>query len=253
MNAGTLDHFAGMIGTGNIDVGTISEATGTILSVATIVRTLDPGVFKIPRHYGPFPDTWVYLPICESGGISLQWFKDAFLPDMDYAYLEAGLAARHRPTDLLFLPYLTGVNAPGFNPNARGAWFGLQLRHDKLDLAQAVMEGVAQVLKRNLDVLESAGIRARNVVSTGSSARSDFWSQVKADVTGHAVSLPGDEETPSLGAGMIGAVAEGYFTSFQDAVTRCVRIAKVFQPRNAELYRKKQKLFELLCNGSHYS
>ena len=246
VNAGTLDHFAGMIGTGNIDVGTISEATGTVLSIATIVRSLDSGVLRIPRHYGPFPDTWVYLPICESGGISLEWFKKAFLSGMDYPHLEAELTARHRPTDLVFLPYLTGVNAPDFNADASGAWFGLKLHHDRIDLAQAVMEGVAHLLKKNLEVLKAAGIRAEKVVSTGGGARSDYWSQVKADVTGYAVSVPEDEEAPSLGAGMIGAVAEGYLTSFKEGVQACVRIRKVFRPGNTEPYRNKQRLFELL-------
>jgi xylulokinase len=246
VNVGTLDHFAGMIGTGNIDAGTISEATGTVLSIATMVRKRDSGESGIPVHYGPFRDTYVYLSVCESGGVSLEWFRNAFLTGMSYPQLEAELVSRQRPTDLVFLPYLTGVNAPDFNAGASGTFFGLKLHHDKVDMAQAVMEGVAHLLKKNTDVFEKAGIRTRSMISTGGGARSDYWSQVKADVTGYTVSIPEIEEAPTLGAAMIGAVSEGYFGSFETAVRKCVKIRKSFRPVDPEPYRLKQQIFDLL-------
>jgi len=246
VNVGALDHFAGMIGTGNIEPGTVSETTGTVLSIATMVRKLENTGQRIPLHYGPFVDTYVYLPVCESGGVSLEWFKERFLAEMDYGQLDAALLTRPRPTDVAFLPYLTGVNAPDFNPDASGVFFGLKLTHDKVDLAQAVMEGVAHLLKKNIDLFENAGIRATGIVSTGGGARSDYWSQVKADITGYTVSIPENEEAALLGAAMIGAISEKYFCTFREAVDRCVRIKKCFHPSAREHYRMKHDLFELL-------
>ncbi len=246
VNAGTLDHFAGMIGTGNIEEGTISEATGTVLSIAAFAANRGAAAHRIPLHYGPFADTYVYLPVCESGGISLDWFRDRFLSGMDYARLEAEIGARRRPNDLLFLPYLTGVNAPDLNPDASGVFFGLKLHHDSLDLAQAVMEGVAHLLKMNTELFERAGIRATRMISTGGGARSDYWSQLKADVTGCTVCVPENAEAATLGAAMIGAVSERYFGSFREAADRCVSIRKSFRPSDPELYRKKHETFALL-------
>jgi xylulokinase len=147
---------------------------------------------------------------------------------------------------VLFLPYLTGVNAPDFNSNASGVFFGLKLHHDKVDLAQAVMEGVAHLLKRNTDLFAKAGIPAKSMISTGGGARSDYWSQMKADITGFTVSVPEEEEAATLGAAMVGAVSEKYFASFQEAVNRCVRIKKSFRPSDPELYRKKHETFTFL-------
>ncbi|WP_394346963.1 FGGY family carbohydrate kinase [Photorhabdus khanii] len=69
INIGTLDHFAGMIGTGNIKEGVISESAGTVLSIATLVNTPLFSNVRIPVNCGPFLDTYVLLPVCESGGL----------------------------------------------------------------------------------------------------------------------------------------------------------------------------------------
>ncbi|MDW7656330.1 MAG: FGGY family carbohydrate kinase, partial [Bacillota bacterium] len=113
VNCGTLDHFAGMIGTGNIRPGTISESTGTVLSLATLV---DQPVFagKIPCHYGPFRDSFVLLPVCESGGVSLEWFRDKYAAELDYRSIDEQAATRIRPGEVVFLPFLTGSNSPDF-------------------------------------------------------------------------------------------------------------------------------------------
>jgi len=64
VNVGTLDHFAGMIGTGNIENSIVSESTGTVLSIATMVDAQSASVpLGIPCHYGPFKDTYVLLSI----------------------------------------------------------------------------------------------------------------------------------------------------------------------------------------------
>lgn len=79
VNIGTLDHFAGMIGTGNIKPGAVSESTGTVMSISTIVDKPLFSEYRVGCHYGPFKNSYVLLAICESGGISLEWFKREFL------------------------------------------------------------------------------------------------------------------------------------------------------------------------------
>jgi sugar (pentulose or hexulose) kinase len=246
LNVGTLDHFAGMIGTGNISTGIISESTGTVLSIATMVKGPSCNEFRIPCHYGAFKDTYVLLPVCESGGISLEWYKDAFLPECDYDTLNRKLGERAAPDGLIFLPYLTGVNAPDFNPNASGVFYGLRLNHDKLDLAYAVMEGVAHLLKKNISSMEKMGIAADRILSTGGGARSDLWSQMKADITGYEIAIPQNEEAACLGAAMIGAVTGGLIKTWEEATQECVSMKKVFTPRSGLSHAKKHAMFEML-------
>jgi xylulokinase len=76
--------------------------------------------------------------------------------DID-AMLSAVAGRASRPAGILFLPYLTGERTPHNNPNARGVFFGLDPSTDKVDLIQAILEGVAFSLKDAQDCLEAAG------------------------------------------------------------------------------------------------
>ena len=246
VNVGTLDHFAGMVGTGNIREGIISESTGTVLSIATMVFNPVFGEVHVPLHYGPFKDTYVFLPVCESGGISLEWFKNNFLPNCSYRQIDEESSKKSIPNELIFLPYITGVNAPDFNPDATGIFYGIQTKHDPFDFALAIMEGVSHLLKKNMDYIEKAGFRTEMIISTGGGAKSAIWSQMKADITQHTVAIPQNEEAACLGAAMIGAVSEGIFPSYEEAVAQCVKIKKTYLPQPAGKYLKKHALFNLM-------
>lgn len=246
INIGTLDHFAGMIGTGNISKGIISESTGTVLSIATMVENPAFSEARVPCHYGPFVDSYVLLPVCESGGISLEWFKKQFSPEESYEIINEKILKRKIPNELIFLPYITGVNAPDFNSQAKGVFYGIQLKHDKYDFAYAVMEGVAHLLKINIDYINQAGYEAKRIISTGGGAKSDLWSQIKANITGYEVTIPSNREAACLGAAIIGAVKGGVFSSYEEAIEQCVSIKKQFFPRDNEPFLKKHELYQAL-------
>ncbi len=233
-----------MIGTGNITDGNISESAGTVLSIASSVS--DPDFHsprRIPLHYGAFKDHYVYLPVCESGGISLEWFKDQFLLGDSYADLNEKLKDVELSPSLLFMPYISGSNAPENNMNAKGVFFGITAAQNRYDFALAVMEGVAHLLRKNIDAIcESTG-KPEMIISSGGGARSAIWCQLKSDVTGCKVAIPENEEACCLGAAIIGAVSSGRFSSFEEAVSQCVKIKKVYYPRKNELLEKKHETF----------
>ena len=243
VNVGTLDHFSGMVGTGNIQPGIISESTGTVLSIATMVEKPVFSEDRVACHYGPFKDSYVLLPVCESGGICLEWFKEQFLQDESYTTINEVIGNRELPNELIFLPYITGANAPDFNSAARGVFYGIQLKHDKYDFAYAVMEGITHLLKINIDHIEKAGYRVDRIISTGGGAKSDLWSQLKANITGYEVAIPLNAEAACLGAAMIGAVSAGVFSTYPQAIDQCISIKKQFTPQNRDPYLKKNELF----------
>ena len=247
VNIGTLDHFAGMIGTGNIRPGIISESTGTVLSLATLldrpILSEDP---RIACHYGPFKDSYVLLPVCESGGISLEWFQNNLAEMLTYQELDKRVADKRRPGDLVFLPYLTGTNSPDFNADAKGVLYGLKLVHDRIDCALAVMEGVAYLLHRNLASLERMGVRAERVITTGGGSKSDIWCQIKADQTGYEFAVPKQTEAASLGCALIGAVASGVYDGYQQGIDASVAWKKTFTPGNTAPYQALNRLYDTL-------
>ena len=242
VNLGTLDHFCGMIGTGNIQPGLLSLSTGTVLGLSTMAAEPVRRDTGIPMHYGFQPGSYVMLSASESGGVSLEWYKSTFLPEIDYRELDREAALR-RPGDVLFLPYLVGTNAPEFDLDACGVFFGLRSRHDAFDLALAVMEGVAHLLKKNCDRIQESGTTIERIIATGGGAKSAVWCQLQADITGIPVCIPAEKEAALLGAAMIGAVSGGVFASLSDAAKAAVRISRTFTPEPSPVYAHKHRQF----------
>ena len=241
VNVGTLDHFAGMIGTGNIAPGGITLSTGTVMAMATMCGTPAPKSCGCAMHYGFLPDTYVMLPVAESGGVSLEWFRRNCM-SADYDTMNRELAKR-QPNELLFLPYLVGTNAPEFHSEATGVFWGLRQEHDAIDMAGAVMEGVSFVLKKNCTHIAGKGVELTGIIATGGGAKSPVWCQMQADITGLPVHIPGEKEAACLGAAMIAGVSDGRFESFESAVSVCVKMEKHYIPNETEHLQKKYRRF----------
>ncbi len=241
VNVGTLDHFAGMIGTGNIHKGGITLSTGTVMALATMSSAEEGRNTGIAMHYGFIPNTYVMLPVAESGGVSLEWFKRTCMT-VDYDTMNAELAKRE-PNELLFLPYLVGTNAPEFDAEANGVFWGLRQEHDAIDMAGAVMEGVAFVLRKNCDHIVANGVKLSSIIATGGGAKSPIWCQMQADITGLPVAIPKEKEAACLGAAMIAAVSDGRFASYEVAADHCVALLHRYEPNPTEHTEKKYRRF----------
>jgi len=216
INAGALDHFCAMVGTGSYAVGTMSESAGTVLSLSMLASdwTFDPSR-KVSFHSGLRSGDTVLFNGADSGGVALEWFRRGALADMPYTELEDQLRARSPRDAPMFLPYLTGINPPDYLSNARGAFLGLDLGHDRIDMAYAVEEGIAHLLRRNVEYIEPDGVT--EIVSTGGGAASTFWNQLKADVCGVDVVVPDEHEATCRGAAILALVAAGTLRGMDEA------------------------------------
>ena len=242
VNIGTLDHFAGMIGTGNILPGGITLSTGTVMAMATMCDGTPDKNTGIAMHYGFLPDTHVMLPVAESGGVSLEWFHRTCMGEHGYDEMNRVLAERGG-NQLLFLPYLVGTNAPEFDANASGVFWGLRQEHDVFDMAHAVMEGVSFVLRKNCDHMAAAGMAPNAIIATGGGAKSDVWCQMQADITGLPVVRPVEMEAACLGSAMIGAVSECVYGSYEEASQVAVAFEHRFEPRPTPAYERNYRRF----------
>jgi len=247
VNIGTLDHFAGMIGTGNVEPGLVSLSTGTVMALAAMARAGRP--CGIAMHYGFLPGRRVMLAVAESGGACLEWFRKTCMPDTDYAALNRALESRELREDVLFLPYLVGTNAPRFETDASGMFYGLRAHHDAVDMAAAVMKGVAFLLRENCEAMRAAGEEPRRIIATGGGAKSAVWCQMQADVTGLPVVLPREKEAACLGAAMAAAVGAGTCGGYADAVRLAVSMERRFEPRAVPAYERQYRQYRLLCRA----
>ncbi len=248
INVGTLDHFAGMIGTGNIKMGKITLSTGTVMAMATFSKEPCDNIRGIAMHYGFIPDTHIMLPVAESGGVSLEWFKNICMKDSSFKEIDEEIKKRKR-NSLLFLPYLVGTNSPEFDSRATGVFWGLRQEHDAYDMAYAVMEGVGFLLKKNLQYIEENGTVIDAIIATGGGSKSDLWCQLQADITGYPIMVPKEKEAACLGAAIIAAVSDGKIKSYKEAA-ESIEFEKVYTPVHDEVLDEKYEKFTALYDFS---
>lgn len=232
VNVGALDHFCGMLGLSSYRPGAVSVSAGTVLALSLIAPawTFDPSS-RVSFHAGLRPGETVLFSCADSGGVALEWFREDIAGGISYDLLGKELRDRDHHGAPLFLPYLTGVNPPDFNADARGAFIDLQLRHDRIDLAHAVMEGVAHLLRRNLDDLRLSGHPVEEIVSAGGGTASAFWNQLKADVSGVALRVPDEQEAACRGAAVLALAAAGRLDSIDDLEALHTPTERVYRPR----------------------
>lgn len=244
VNAGALDHFCAMVGTDSYRPGHLSASGGTVLSLSLLSPQwrFDPDCL-VSFHPGLRPDETVLFTCADSGGVSLTWLQENIASGAELD-IEGTVARRRRSDAPLFLPYLTGVNPPDFDDAARGAFLGLRLDHDLDDLAYAVLEGVAHLLRRNLDYLLSHGEELQRLVSTGGGASSAFWNQLKADATGMELHAPAEPEASCRGAAVLALVAAGVLDDLDDTTGLHTPAVHVYRPQPDAVSAARYRSFD---------
>ncbi len=130
----------------------------------------------------------------------------------------------------VFLPYLSGERTPHNDAAATGLFAGLRAEHGADALVYAVLEGVAFAFADGVDVLAEAGARPRAPMLVGGGARSGFWGQMIADVTGLTIDLAaGAEAGAAFGAARLAMLAAG--AGDEEAVCRRPPIAAAIRSR----------------------
>jgi xylulokinase len=247
--AGAGDQAGGALGVGVVaEGGPASVVLGTsgVVFAALDAYRHDPQA-RLHAFCHAVPGAWHVMGVMLSAAGSLQWLRAVTGGSYDEL---VGAAARWEPgaEGLLFAPYLTGERTPYPDPEARGAFAGLEVRHDRGALARAVLEGVAFGLRDALDLVAGLGERPAAGRASGGGARSDLWLQIVASVLDLPLELCVVDEGAALGAALLGGVAAGAFADAREAVARCVRVTRVVEPRAdwVEAYAQLRPRFRAL-------
>ncbi|WP_095590810.1 xylulokinase [Actibacterium ureilyticum] len=135
------------------------------------------------------PDTWYQMGVILAATDCLNWL--ARITGQKPAALSALTGDRITgPSDLTFLPYLSGERTPHNDSRIRGAFLNLDIGHDAADMTRAVMEGVAFALRDNLQALKSTGAALHQPLAIGGGAQSEFWVRTLATVLDLPLDLP---------------------------------------------------------------
>ena len=233
--AGAGDQAAGALGVGVDRPGPLSVVLGTsgVVFAALEAFAADPEG-RLHSFCHAVPGAWHAMGVMLSAAGSLRWLRDAVAPGKSFEIL-TGEAEPWPPgaEGLVFLPYLAGERTPHADPNARGAFVGLSLRHDRGALARAVLEGVAFGLRDSLELLKELGVDPQVGRVSGGGARSDLWLRIVASVLGVPLERAVVDEGAAYGAALLGGVAAGVFADVHEAVAACVRVRGRIDPEPA--------------------
>lgn len=189
-----------------------------------------------------------------NGGVIFEWFANQF-GDFKKAFdIEHSMekliseAAKVPPgaEGLLFLPYLLGERAPIWNASARGAYFGLNIKHEQKHMLRATLEGILyEIYSIGKTLQEHRTINSLSI--NGSFAVIPFCAQMIADIYNKPVHISQNEDTIALGTFLLSAIEMGIYKNIDDAA-HSVDLTKAYQPnlQNHEIYSKYFAIFENL-------
>ncbi len=235
MGAGAVTHGAGFI-----SLGTSSQ-----LFVASDRYRPKPELL-LHSFAHAIPDRWFQMAVLLNGASCLAWISK-ILGENHIGDLLTRTEAQHtKPSDLIFLPYLSGERTPHNDPYARGVFFGLGTHTSREQMVQAVLEGVAFALADAQSCLHAAGTYCELPGVIGGGARSLYWTQMIADIMGTPLArYQGGAKGPAFGAARLARLAlrEGTIAeictppAIEDVLTPDQNRHDQYQPRLAKFRR----------------
>jgi xylulokinase len=236
VSAGCADQPAQAMGNGLLDppLGSVTIGTGGQVFVPSTQPLIDPALRLHTFCHAP-PARWYLLGAMLSAGMALRWLRSVLGREKSsYAEL-VQLAADVPPGSegLAFLPYLVGERSPIMDPNAKGGFIGLALRHGPGHLVRALLEGVTFALRQIVDAMVGCGADLTRLVASGNGLANPLWRQMLADVLARPLIQGIDEhasERAGVGAAMIAGIGAGVFNGYEDARKFAPVFAAVTEP-----------------------
>jgi xylulokinase len=253
------DQPAGAVGNGIVRQGVVSATMGTSGVVFAHADQLgfDP-LGRLQRGCHAVPGAWHVMGVVLSAGGSFRWFRNelgkaevalAKQQGIDPYYLLTAEAAIAGPgaEGLFFLPYLTGERTPHFDPEAKGGWVGLTVRHGRPHMIRALLEGATYAMRDSLELIREMGVAIEQIRVSGGGARNPLWRQIQADIYRGDVHTINASEGPAFGVALLAQVGTGGFATVPEACDATIRTVEsttvdpkvsAFYDRAYVIYRK---------------
>lgn len=205
---GAGDNAASACGMGAVRPGQafVSLGTSGVLFAASDAYRPNPQS-AVHTFCHALPGAWHQMGVILSATDSLNWLSGVTGRTAEALTAELGdtLAA---PSDVSFLPYLSGERTPHNDAAIRGAFAGLSHLTDRAALTRAVLEGVAFAFRDSLEALGEAGTELSRVTAIGGGSRSRLWLQAVATALEIPVDLPAAGDFgAAFGAARLGLIA----------------------------------------------
>ncbi|MDO4619250.1 MAG: FGGY family carbohydrate kinase [Lachnospiraceae bacterium] len=256
---GGADTPCATLAAGVTRAGDVCESVGTtnVLTVCIDRPVFDRGFIN---RCHVVPGTWIYQGAMSFTGAANEWFLREFCDDLiqnsvslGEAYEKANqeaAAAAPGCDGVVFLPYMQGERSPIWDAYARGVFFGASLRTTRKEMNRAVLEACGYGLRQLADTAEAVtGNRISSWSAIGGGAKSEIWTQIKADITGRDIKILDLSEMASVGAALLGGVGAGVFKDVFEASDKVdKKVVKTIKSNheNDGIYAKRFEVYKQL-------
>ncbi|WP_029013129.1 glycerol kinase GlpK [Niveispirillum irakense] len=216
--------------------------TGSFLLMHTGTQTLrDPGplLSTVAWRIGDQPLEHALEGAIFVTGAAVQWLRDGLGLIASAAETEALARSLSDNDGVYFVPALTGLGAPHWDPYARGMIAGLTRGTSRAHLARAALEAMAYQTRDVVRAIEAqTGIALTELRADGGAVGNDFLMQFQADLLDVPVEVPQIAETTALGAAYLAGLATGFWQSRAE-IRSTWKLAKRFEPSMAPAERDR--------------
>lgn len=252
---GGADAFVGMVGLNVVEPGNVAMITGS--------SHLHLGLSEKELHakgmWGSYPDAIVPgLQLVEGGqtstGSIINWFVQEYCCNQRieaekqgkqlYTLLNEQAAQLPIGSEgLIVLDYFQGNRTPYADPDVRGTFYGLSLKHTPAHLFRAIMEAICFGTEAIMQSFKKGGMSPTGIYISGGAAKSGLWMQMHADVCNLPIYVPDVTEAPCLGSAILGAAACGLYPDIPTAAKNMVNMKNTVTP-DAGRHREYMKYYE---------
>ena len=243
--AGAHDQYAVALGAGASKAGDILIGSGTCWVVTAIGDEAD---FEsgLSQSVAAVPGKWGSLWSLSSGGVCLEWLRRnvAVGPNgeqLGFDVLNEEIAKRTAAEDGLFFYPFAGLASQEAR-FSKASFIGLDLSHDRFDIARAIMEGVAFQVVWKMASFKTKPSK-EGLKLAGGASKSTLWCQMVADIANLPVRIPEVADLACVGAAVLAGTGCGIYRNAEEGYERLAVRERVLQP-DPERARIYAALFE---------
>lgn len=205
---GAGDNAASACGLGTVSPGSAFASLGTSGVLFVSNEKFKPNADSAVHAFcHALPQVWHQMGVILSATDSLNWFARLVGQSAQELTQKLGSALKP-PTSLTFLPYLSGERTPHNDAHIRGVFSGLTTTASRVEVTQAILDGVSFAFRDNLQALQAAGSDVERVTAVGGGSQSEYWLQGLATVLNRPVDVLSDGEFgAAFGAARLGLIA----------------------------------------------
>lgn len=229
------DQQAALIGQACFETGEAKCTYGTgsfiLMNIGSVPQFSKQGLITTLGYQIGNKTAYAFEGSAFIAGAAVQWLRDGLKIIQQASDIEKLAAAVSDSGGVVFVPALSGLGAPHWNPNARGVITGLTRGTTAAHIARATLEGIAFC---QYDILEAmikdTGVSLKVLKVDGGASKNNLLMQFQSDILQVPIARPRMVETTVLGAAFLAGLAVGVWKDVND-IKRSWREEKRFAPK----------------------